>query len=211
MLKIEKTVYGDQRIKRSEFVAKRFSLYLKNNNVLDVGCYEAPLRQILRNSEYTGVDFVGDPDIEINLQKVTRLPFDDNSFDTVICIDVLEHLDNLHVIFAELIRVAKSNIVISLPNCWRDARLKIERGNGSFSHYGLPAEVPQDRHRWFFNISQAHQFFKEHEKKSAVTIEECFVTEKKKNSLISTLRHLRYPGEKYLNRYAQTIWCVYSK
>jgi len=211
MLKIEKTTYGNQRIKRSEFVAHRFSTLLDNKKVLDVGCFEAPLRKILTSSDYTGIDFVGNPDIEINLQETTRLPFDDNSFETVFCIDVLEHLDNLHTIFEELARVSSSNIIVSLPNCWRDARTKIERGRGDFAHYGLPSEAPKDRHRWFFNISQAHQFFKDHESKLGLTIQECFVTEQKKNGFVSFLRHLRYPGGRYLNRYAQTIWVVYSK
>jgi 2-polyprenyl-3-methyl-5-hydroxy-6-metoxy-1,4-benzoquinol methylase len=211
MLNIEKTTYGNKRIKRSEFVAQRFATLLDQKKVLDVGCFEAPLRKILVNSDYTGVDFVGNPDIEINLQETTRLPFDDNSFDTVFCIDVLEHLDNLHTIFEELSRVSSKNIIVSLPNCWRDARTKIERGRGSFAHYGLPSEAPKDRHRWFFNISQAQQFFKDHESKLGLTIQECFVTEQKKNGLVSFLRHIRYPGERYINRYAQTIWVVYAK
>lgn len=211
MLKIEKTTYGNKRGKRSEYVAQRFSPLLDKKKVLDVGCFNAPLRTLLKDTDYTGIDFVGDPDIEINLQQCSKLPFDDNSFDSVICIDVLEHLDNLHIIFEELIRVSNKNVIISLPNCWRDARMKIERGTGNFAHYGLQSEAPKDRHRWFFNISQAYQFFKDHEKMSGIAIENCFVTEKKKNSLISFLRHLRYPGEKYLNRYSQTIWVVYSK
>ena len=211
MLNIEKTTYGNVRIKRSEFVAQRFSSMFQSKKVLDVGCYEAPLRKILTDSNYTGIDFVGNPDIEINLQQTTRLPFDENSFDSVICIDVLEHLDNLHIIFEELARVSSQHVIVSLPNCWRDARMKIAKGHGEFAHYGLPSEAPKDRHRWFFNISQAHQFFKDHESKLGLSIKECFVTEQKKSGLVSFLRHLRYPGERYLNRYAQTIWVVYSK
>lgn len=211
MLKIEETTYGNKREKRSEYVAQRFYSLFDKKKVLDVGCFKAPLRELLKTSTYVGIDFVGSPDIKIDLQKCSRLPFDDGSFDTVICIDVLEHLDNLHTIFKELVRVSNKYVVISLPNCWRDARKKIERGSGSFAHYGLPPEEPKDRHRWFFNISQANNFFKEQESMLDVSIEKCFVTEKKKNALISFFRHLRYPKEKYLNRYCQTIWVVLSK
>ena len=211
MLKLEKTTYGVQREKRSEYVAKRFSTLFDRKKVLDVGCFEAPLRELLKTADYTGIDFVGKPDIQINLQESSRLPFDEGSFDTVICIDVLEHLDNLHHVFSELVRVSNKNIIVSLPNCWRDARLKIARGKGSFAHYGLPSKKPDDRHRWFFNITQAHQFMKDHEALSGLKIEECFVTEQAKKPVLSFLRRLRYPGERYLNRYAQTIWVIYSK
>ncbi|MFH1144533.1 MAG: methyltransferase domain-containing protein [Candidatus Eisenbacteria bacterium] len=64
-----------------------------------------PLRDILGVASYVGVDIAGRPDIELNLEKAERLPFDDDAFDTVLCADVLEHLDNLHAIFDELVRV----------------------------------------------------------------------------------------------------------
>ncbi|PID99871.1 MAG: hypothetical protein CSA79_06105 [Thiothrix nivea] len=211
MLNIEKTTYGNRREARSEFVAQRFARYFDKKSVLDVGCFEAPLRRILQTSAYTGIDFAGDPDIKVNLQESPCLPFNDQEFDNVICIDVLEHLDNLHSIFFELIRVSRRHVIISLPNCWRDARLKIARGKGDFAHYGLPPQPPADRHRWFFNITQAHHFFRENSQVAGVEIKECFVTEETGKPVISLLRHLRYPGERYLNRYAQTIWVVLEK
>jgi 2-polyprenyl-3-methyl-5-hydroxy-6-metoxy-1,4-benzoquinol methylase len=96
---------------RSAFVARRFAEYL-NGSVLDVGCYEAPLREILGSVSYTGIDVVGRPDIEVNLEKAERLPFEDSAFRCVLCIDVLEHLDNLHAVFAELVRVAQCHVIV---------------------------------------------------------------------------------------------------
>lgn len=195
---------------RSLFVARRFGKYLKKS-ILDVGCYEAPLREILGSDFYTGIDMVGNPDIEINLEKAERLPFEDNSFDTVICIDVLEHLDNLHAVFAELIRVSKKYVIISLPNCWRDARCPIERGRGGFGHYGLPAERPVDRHKWFFSLEQAKSFIEENAKKFRLSAEEMFIAEQPKNILVRILRRIRYSKKSYKNRYAQTLWTVLRK
>jgi ubiquinone/menaquinone biosynthesis C-methylase UbiE len=198
------------RAARSEYVARRFQPYF-GGKLLDVGCYEAPLRKILSGLDYTGVDFVGTPDIELNLEQCGGLPFEDSSFDCVLCIDVLEHLENLHFIFDELIRVSRGHVIVSLPNCWRDARRPIERGRGDFVHYGLPAEKPLDRHKWFFNFSQAAAFMRAKAAAHAVELRELFGTEKPKNPLARTLRRLRYSEEPYNNRYVQTVWAVFSK
>ncbi|MCA9271076.1 MAG: class I SAM-dependent methyltransferase, partial [Planctomycetales bacterium] len=122
-------------------MAARFGDFLVES-VLDVGCYEAPLRERLTNAgvRYFGVDIAGSPDQRIDLEKTDRLPFDDGQFHTVMCIEVLEHIDNCHAIFDELLRVASHYALVSLPNCWQGARTRIERGQGDFAHYGLPTE-----------------------------------------------------------------------
>lgn len=198
------------RDSRSQYVSKRFAKYLKTS-VLDVGCYEAPLRAILPGVKYTGVDFVGSPDIELNLESVEKIPFNDSTYDCVICIEVLEHLDNFHSIFNELIRVSKKNIIVSLPNCWRDARVPIERGKGQFAHYGLPVDAPKDRHKWFFSATDSLSFFEAQAIKHDLEIIDIFFTEKPKNPIIQLLRKMRYPGNKYHNRYVQTTWVVFQR
>ena len=199
-----------QRHSRSEYVASRFLPYY-DQTLLDVGCFEAPLRSLLNTLDYTGVDFVGDPDIQLNLENIESLPFKDNSFDTVICIEVLEHLVNLHQMFDELVRVSSRYVVVSLPNCWRDARVKIERGQGSFLHYGLPEEKPDDRHKWFFNFEEALNFMNSKAEQHNLSLVEVFATEKPKTEIIRALRKLRYPGIKYMNRYCGTLWAVFEK
>jgi SAM-dependent methyltransferase len=199
-----------KRHSRSEYVASRFSKYF-SETLLDVGCYEAPLRSLLSDIKYTGVDFVGNPDIQINLEEIENLPFKDGQFDTVICIEVLEHLVNLHRLFDELIRVSNHHIIISLPNCWRDARVKIEKGRGSFAHYGLPVEKPNDRHKWFFNFEEALNFVTVKAKQNNLKLVEIFATEKPKAGLIRSIRKIRYPGIRYMNRYCGTIWAVFEK
>lgn len=44
-----------------------------------------------------------------------KLPFSDNSFDTVLCSEVLEHLDEPNKAVAELKRVARNYVVITVP------------------------------------------------------------------------------------------------
>lgn len=46
---------------------------------------------------------------------VRNLPFRDRSFDVVTCNEVLEHLPNMGEGLAELIRVAKKKVIITLP------------------------------------------------------------------------------------------------
>lgn len=203
-------VHFKERHHRSEYVAKRFKQYLKGR-VADIGCYQAPLRSLLADCDYVGVDMVGDPDIQLNLDSHTALPFADNEFNSVLCIEVLEHLDNLHFIFDELVRISNQYIIVSLPNCWRDARRKIEKGSGDFLHYGLPVQKPVDRHKWFFSCQQAEDFFVYQAGKHQLKIAELFVTEKPKSFPVRFFRKLMYPGQSYNNRYANTVWVVFEK
>lgn len=191
-------------------MAKRFAEYLKES-VLDVGCYEAPLRHMLPHVKYTGIDVAGNPDIRLDLEGCSTLPFPERTFQCVLCIEVLEHLENLHAIMAEISRVSKKFVIISLPNCWRDARRPIERGKGQIAHYGLPFDLPLDRHKWFFNISEATSFVKHQASKHNLNIREMLLSEKPKLWIVRALRQAFYPGERYLNRYSQTLWTVLEK
>jgi SAM-dependent methyltransferase len=200
----------DTRKARSEFVAKRFADVLRGD-VLDVGCFEAPLRKLLASCNYYGVDIAGNPDLTLNLDSPEPLPFPENSRDCVMCIEVLEHLENLHHVFDELVRISRRYILVSLPNCWRDARLPIERGRGHFAHYGLPVDRPLDRHRWFFNHTEARDFLMQKTARHHLRPVEMFATEPSRSVLIRMIRQIRYPGDRYLNRYSQTIWALLEK
>jgi SAM-dependent methyltransferase len=192
-------------------MAKRFGHYLIGK-VLDVGCDKAVLKKLLQDIHYTGVDIAGAPDIRLNLENIENLPFGDDIFDCIVCSDVLEHLDNLHHIFSEVIRVAKRYIIISLPNNWVNARKPIRKGKGSIGHYGLPIKPPQDRHKWFFNLSEATNFVKAQVNEYPISIIEILVTEKPRIFPIRIFRRLLYPIEEhYLNRYAHTLWVIFEK
>lgn len=198
------------RNSRSEFVAEHFQQYLAQG-VLDVGCYEAPLRRILGKERYTGIDFVGDPDVHLNLESCDALPYEDGAFACVIAIEVLEHLENMHQIFAEMARVSNRYVIMSLPNCWRDARRPIERGKGQIGHYGLPATRPNDRHKWFFSFTQAAEFAQAQAAQHQLSVVEMFGSEIAKSPVLHLIRKARFPGARYHNRYVQTLWTVFEK
>lgn len=202
-----------ERADRTEYMVHHFGRHI-SGAVLDVGCDRAVLKDLVEGLDYLGIDVAGEPDMTVNLEQVERLPFEDGQFDCVVCTDVLEHLDNLHAIFDELLRVSRSRVVMSLPNCWALARVPIRRGRGSFSHYGLPTDRPMDRHKWFFSAGEAVDFVAGRlaNRSDGWRILAQRACEKPQNALVRGLRRLRYPHQmRYLNRYARTLWFVLGK
>ena len=201
-----------KREERTRYIFDKFQKYF-GKKILDVGCDQAVLKTLIENIDYTGIDIGGTPDICIDIEKADSLPFDEDSFDCVICAHVLEHVDNLHLVFSELLRISRKHVIIAWPNNWVNVRVPIERGHGSLKHYGLPVENPQDRHKWFFSFTEAKYFVQEHIlKKDNIQLVEERISEKPKFSLFRLLRHLRHPiQEHYLNRYAHTYWTVLQK
>lgn len=201
----------NNRVERTQFLVNKFGKYL-TGEILDVGCDQAPLKDIVKSIKYTGIDIDGKPTIKVDLERIDRLPFVDREFEVVVCCDVLEHIDNLHQIFGEIVRVAKKTIIVSLPNNWTNARRPIEKGRGTFAFYGLPAQKPQDRHKWFFGLSEAWEFYNAQQSTYPIKLIECVVNEKKRNFIVTAARKVFYPKQMcYLNRYAHTIWAIYQK
>jgi SAM-dependent methyltransferase len=196
----------ETREDRSRFIARRFAPYL-TGRVLDVGCDRAHLKRLVPGLDYLGIDVGGTPDLVVNLEQ-QRLPFAERDFDAVVCSDVLEHLDNLHQTFGELVRVARGHVVLSLPNNWANARRAVERGRGAIGHYGLPVEPPADRHKWFFSLSEAETFVRGQAARHPCEVVELFALAKPRHPLVTALRGLRYSAAAYRNRYAHSLWAV---
>ena len=55
-------------------------------------------------------------DLAIKQGSVYELPYKDNSFDLVICTEVLEHLEEPAKALKEILRVSKKYLIISVPN-----------------------------------------------------------------------------------------------
>ncbi len=127
-------------------------------SVLDVGSRTGNLKRAIGgHRRYTSVDIGPPAGVIANLER--GLPLADRSFDTVVALDVLEHTDDIHAAFAELLRVADRNVIISLPNAFElKARLNVLRGRHVSGKYGLPLEPSGDRHRWFLGFREADRF-----------------------------------------------------
>jgi SAM-dependent methyltransferase len=125
--------------------------------VLEVGCGEG--RQLTAiGSRFPGADLIGIdlPDVELMEAwdgvesamvqgSALTLPFTDDSFDLVLCIEVLEHLPDPEQALREIARVASDAVVVSVPwePVWRIGNLARGRyvadlGNtpGHIQHWG---------------------------------------------------------------------------
>ena len=150
-----------ERSERARYIGLVYKDFLKGK-VLDVGSSGSDLRNYVHD-EYIGLDIIERPEIDltVDLEKQS-IPLEDNSVDCVVCTDVLEHVDNLHEVFAELIRISSDYIIISVPNCFNyEILFRIYFGKG-IKFYGLPNDRPDDRHKWFLSHNQSVNFFKNH-------------------------------------------------
>jgi len=143
---------------KAEFLADKYQSVL-GGSVLDVGCGRRYLASCLpATTRYVGVDFKQPCDVLVDLERGV-LPFADKSFDTVVCADVLEHLDAAHAMLDSLCRVSASHVIIALPNPVRDFLVNLFAGSdGRLVYYGFPEENPGNRHRWFFGFDEAEAF-----------------------------------------------------
>jgi len=102
---------------------------LKVKNILDAGCAEGfTLERIKENNickNLEGVDFskksieLGKkihPKLNLKQGDVYNLKYGSNSFDLVLCMEVLEHLKNPVKALSEIIRVSSKYILLSVPN-----------------------------------------------------------------------------------------------
>lgn len=99
-------------------------------SVLDAGCGEGFVLDYLAKRHpdvrLTGVDLSDEAvafarerfgDVaQFRTGSVYKLPFSDNSFDTVLCSEVLEHLDEPGRAIQELKRVARNYVLITVPH-----------------------------------------------------------------------------------------------
>lgn len=96
----------------------------KGDRILDVGCGCGIYQKALKRSIYLGCDLnsqnlkrvVKAPNAEYVCADATHLPFKDNSFDMVLCSEVLEHLDSPLKAIKELARASKKVIVLTFPD-----------------------------------------------------------------------------------------------
>lgn len=79
--------------------------------VLDVGCGAMPYRRLFRQLEWVGLDSRPVGQIEADFHE---LPFDDDSFDTVICTDALQFARSPQKVVDEMARVLRPAGVLLL-------------------------------------------------------------------------------------------------
>jgi SAM-dependent methyltransferase len=112
--------------------------YARGETALDLGCGRGWYAGVLADQGFqvTGMDQtnrLADSRITVLEQAIEApLPFDDGAFDTVLMFDILEHLPGESDILAEVARVCKSRLILSVPHA--DAGF-LPRYNLTYLHY----------------------------------------------------------------------------
>lgn len=115
--------------------------------VLDVGAGESPWRDLLIGAEYVGLDVEAadafgmrrKPDI-VYYDGIS-IPFQDGSFDHVLCVEVLEHVPDPERFLAELLRVLRKGGTLILTVPWSARVHHVPHDYGRFTRFGLAGLV----------------------------------------------------------------------
>jgi SAM-dependent methyltransferase len=114
------------------YFINRYSLYKeikrfakttsRNTRVLDVGCGIKPYRNLFITNDYVGIDIQGGGHADEAKAVDTfydgvNIPFQEDSFDSIICTQVLEHSSDPEMLVKEMSRVIRpgGRIFISMP------------------------------------------------------------------------------------------------
>jgi len=164
-------VYED-RMGRNVFAASELKKDAEISTILNLGGGgKRHLEKALNSSAISvkEVDMQGECDLQVDIDSLEQLPFQDQSFDVVCAFDVLEHLENFHLINQEMLRVSKRFMLISLPNSAAEIIPIVMRNKfqtqpnfnrGVFSiFYGIPLRKPDDRHRWWLYFQDIVRYY----------------------------------------------------
>lgn len=140
-------------------------------SVLDVGCGEGVLTarwaERLGNGRVVGVD-LEDPklraqwarrerrNLEFRAAGAERLPFGASEFDLVAAIEALEHIEGAERTLAEMTRVARRHLLVSVPHepLWR--AMNLARGAYVRSLGNTPGHVNHFSKRTFVRLLARH-------------------------------------------------------
>ncbi len=145
---------------------------LSISEVLDIGCRGCEAKAVLPKvvsyygndlvqNESGSVNFVGDA-LHYNFGK---------TFECVIALDVIEHVDDPYALVDKLINIADKHLVISLPNVY-DISHKFDflTKNSLGSKYSFEIENRLDRHRWLMSYDEINDFYRHYAEKHNVKL-----------------------------------------
>lgn len=106
------------------FVAEQASLLASGARVLDVGAGEAPYRELFGEQEYLTLDRADTPHSgEVDMYgSADSIPADDDSFDAILCTQVLEHVPRPPDALHEFHRILRPGgvLIATIPFLWEE-------------------------------------------------------------------------------------------
>ena len=143
--------------------------FIEPASVLEVGCGEGFLANYLlehsskRPQRFEASDLsldalkvVNDPLIKFRISSIYELPYSANSFDLVVCSEVLEHLEYPGRGLVEIARVAEKGVLLSVPwePVWRV--LNMVRGKYIKALGNTPGHIQHFSRQGLINLVQTH-------------------------------------------------------
>ncbi|OGS34445.1 MAG: hypothetical protein A2293_15270 [Elusimicrobia bacterium RIFOXYB2_FULL_49_7] len=133
-----------------------------SGSLIDIGARDRVLKRFITNEElsYLSADRIPGNDITLDLEK--PLPMADNSYDIVVALDILEHLESIHTAMKELLRITKRKLFISLPNMsCLSFRVQFLLHGTLSGKYTLGPTHTDDRHRWVTGYKETSEFVRQ--------------------------------------------------
>lgn len=146
-------------LKRHKIVSHWLNSQACIYSVLDAGAREGVLSSLLSpNISYTATD-KNTPGITDFIDLNCNLPFENNSFDSVVCLDVLEHLSDPWSTLDEFFRISRDSVIISFPNqAYISFRFRFLFSGVISGKYSFSQDMLSDRHQWLTTHSQYREF-----------------------------------------------------
>lgn len=114
-----------------------------SGRLLDVGCGTKPYRPLFKVTEYVGLDIDSESTrkrgVADYLYDGGKFPFADESFDSILCNQVLEHVFNPDEFLGEINRVLKpgGRLLLTVPFVWDEHEQPYDYAR--YSSFGLRA------------------------------------------------------------------------
>lgn len=188
-------------LNRVEFVTNKLGK-LNGDIILDLGCRDMILKKFLKGHfEYFGIDYSDNEENNsdlINHNLENGIPENIKKPDIIVALDVLEHIENIHLVFNQLFKISNKKIAVALPNMgYYKFRLNFLISGVLSGKYIFSEKNVIDRHRWIPNYKSIEHFTKSNTPDNWKIKKYKYIAERKRNYLFYFLEKILskfFPG-----------------